>query len=77
MVHSHEFYTLYQNTYLKYTELYGQQVCVFLQKGSFYELYGQQDPVTLNYLNTGKEVLGILGIVIHTCSFSWNSFGVR
>ena len=68
MVHSHDFYNLYQKTYLKYTELYGQQVCVFLQKGSFYEIYGQQDPITQNYLNTGKQILEILGIVIHTYS---------
>jgi len=66
MVHSHDFYTLYQTTYTNYTDLYGQQVCVFLQKGSFYELYGQQDPGTQAQLNTGKQVLEILGIVIHT-----------
>ena len=66
MVHSHDFYSLYQNTYLKYTELYGQQVCVFLQKGSFYEIYGQQDPISQIHMNSGKQILEILGIVIHT-----------
>lgn len=65
MVHSHDFYTLYQKTYEKYTELYGQ-VCVFLQKGSFYEIYGQQDPKTLKQLNTGREVLDLLSLQIHT-----------
>jgi DNA mismatch repair protein MutS len=65
MVHSHDFYTLYQKTYEKYTSLYGQ-VCVFLQKGSFYEIYGQQDPVTLRQLNTGREVLDLLSLQIHT-----------
>jgi DNA mismatch repair protein MutS len=65
MVHSHDFYTLYQTTYKKYTDLYSQ-VCVFLQKGSFYEIYGQQDPKTLNYLNTGREVMEMLSLQIHT-----------
>lgn len=65
MVHSHDFYTLYQTTYEKYTDLYGQ-VCVFLQKGSFYEIYGQQDPKTLKYLNTGREVMEMLSLQIHT-----------
>jgi DNA mismatch repair protein MutS len=65
MVHSHDFYTLYQKTYEKYTALYGQ-VCVFLQKGSFYEIYGQQDPKTLKQLNTGREVLDLLSLQIHT-----------
>lgn len=65
MVHSHDFYTLYQKTYEKYTGLYGQ-VCVFLQKGSFYEIYGQQDPVTLQHLNTGREILDFLSLQIHT-----------
>jgi DNA mismatch repair protein MutS len=65
MVHSHDFYTLYQKTYEKYTALYGQ-VCVFLQKGSFYEIYGQQDSQTLNQLNTGREVLDLLSLQIHT-----------
>jgi DNA mismatch repair protein MutS len=64
MVHSHDFYTLYQQTYTKYTELYGQ-ICVFLQKGSFYELYGQQDPVTKVYLNTGRDVMDMLGLQMH------------
>lgn len=65
MVHSHDFYSLYQKTYEKYTELYGQ-VCVFLQKGSFYEIYGQEDPSTLKQLNTGKEILELLSLQIHT-----------
>jgi DNA mismatch repair protein MutS len=65
MVHSHDFYKLYQTTYKKYTDLYGQ-VCVFLQKGSFYEIYGQQDPKTLKYLNTGREVMEMLSLQIHT-----------
>lgn len=65
MVQSHEFYNLYQQTYLKYTELYGAKVCVFLRKGSFYEFYGQQDPNTLQQLNTAKEVIEQFGIVLH------------
>ena len=66
MVHSAEFYKLYQTTYDTYTQLYGKQVCVFLQKGSFYEVYGQQDPQTGEHLNTGKEILTVMDIVIHT-----------
>jgi DNA mismatch repair protein MutS len=65
MVHSHDFYKQYQTAYEKYTVLYGQ-VCVFLQKGSFYEIYGQQDPKTLKQLNTGKEVMELLSLQIHT-----------
>ena len=57
---------MYQQTYLKYTELYGAKVCVFLRKGSFYEFYGQQDPNTLQQLNTAKEVIEHFGIVLHT-----------
>lgn len=64
MVHSHDFYALYQKAYMKYTELYGQ-VCVFLQKGSFYEIYGQQDPKTQIDLNTGREVMERLSLKIN------------
>lgn len=66
MVHSADFYKLYQTTYTTYTQLYGKQVCVFLQKGSFYEVYGQQDPHTGQHLNTGQEILTLMDIVIHT-----------
>ena len=65
MVHSHDFYNLYQTTYTKYTEQYGKLVCVFLKKGSFYELYGQEDPKTQKQLNSAKEVLELFGIAIH------------
>lgn len=64
MVQSHEFYKQYQDTYNKYTELYGKHVCVFLKKGSFYEFYGQETP-TQEPLNTAKQVMEIFGIVIH------------
>lgn len=65
MVQSKDFYTLYQDTYTKYTEQYGKLVCVFLKKGSFYEFYGQEHPETQQQLNTAKEVLELFGIVIH------------
>lgn len=65
MVHSHNFYNLYQSTYEKYRDLYGNKVCVFLQKGSFFEVYGQEDPATHKHLNTGKEILEYMDIVIH------------
>lgn len=66
MVHSHGFYTQYQDTYKKYAALYGHQVCVFLQKGSFYEFYGQEDPITHEQINTGKQIIDLLGVVCHT-----------
>ena len=64
MVQSPEFYKQYQDTYKKYTELYGKQVCVFLKKGSFYEFYGQETS-TQESLNTAKQVMEIFGIAIH------------
>lgn len=65
MVHSHDFYKLYQETYEKYTKDF-KKVCVFLQKGSFYEIYGQQNPNTKVHLNTGWEVMDMLSLQIHT-----------
>ena len=62
MVHSADFYQLYQTTYENYTELYGKHVCVFLQKGSFYELYGIYDPEKDCYENTVKEVADLLDL---------------
>lgn len=63
MVHSAAFYNLYQRTYETYRDLYGKLVCVFLQKGSFFEIYGQQSPVTQEHLNTGKHILELLELV--------------
>jgi hypothetical protein len=65
MVQSNDFYNLYQETYKKYTELYGKQVCVFLKKGSFYEFYGQQDPKTEEHLNNVKQVVDFFEIALH------------
>jgi len=65
MVHSHDFYTQYQDAYTKYTEQYGKLVCVFLKKGSFYEFYGQEDPKTQQQLNSAKEVMELFGVAIH------------
>jgi DNA mismatch repair protein MutS len=65
MVHSHNFYNLYQDAFEKYQSQYGNLVCVFLQKGSFFEVYGQEDPQTKNPINTGKQILEILGLQIH------------
>jgi DNA mismatch repair protein MutS len=61
MVHSANFYDLYQTTFQTYRDRYGEKVCVFLQKGSFYEFYGQEDPVTYKQLNTGKQIIELLG----------------
>ena len=65
MVHSHDFYNLYQDTYLKYRNIYGEKVAVFLQKGAFYEFYGLQDPETSTHRNTVKEFTDILGCVVN------------
>jgi DNA mismatch repair protein MutS len=62
MVQSQSFYDLYQTTYEKYTEMYGEHVCVFLQKGSFYELYGIYDPVNDKQENTVKEVADLVDL---------------
>lgn len=65
MVHSKDFYKLYQKTFEEYTELYGQQVCVFLQKGSFYEMYGIYNPATDEQENTVKQVADNLGLKLN------------
>ena len=65
MVHSSDFYKLYQDTYIHYKSVYGPKVAVFLQKGSFWEFYGQQDPCTLEHLNTVKEFTDILGCQVN------------
>ena len=62
MVHSQDFYKMYQETFEKYTNLYGAHVCVFLLKGSFYELYGIYDPIQDRYENTVKEVADLLDL---------------
>jgi len=63
MVQSLDFYKQYQEAYIKYTELYGKQVCIFLKKGSFYEFYGQGNDQ--EQLNTAKQVMELFGIAIH------------
>ena len=64
MVHSHDFYKLYQDTYLKYKAIYGSAVAVFLQKGAFYEFYGQQD-ADGNHLNSFKDFTDILSCQVN------------
>jgi DNA mismatch repair protein MutS len=77
MVQSQNFYDLYQSTYEKYTELYGEHVCVFLQKGSFYELYGIYDPVADRQENTVKEVADLLDLrlKVYPCGVSSTKTG--
>jgi DNA mismatch repair protein MutS len=64
MVHSHDFYRLYQDTYLTYKAIYGSSVAVFLQKGAFYEFYGQQD-ADGNHLNSFKDFTDILSCQVN------------
>lgn len=65
MVHSHDFYTQYQSLYTHYRDIYGPRVAVFLQKGSFWEFYGQQDPETHEQRNSVKEFTDILGVQVN------------
>lgn len=64
MVNSPEFYKLYRKTYLKYKEIYGEKVCVFLLKGHFWEFYGTQDPITQEYEDTVKEITDLMGVKV-------------
>ena len=65
MVHSQEFYNQYQSLYTHYRDIYGSRVAVFLQKGSFWEFYGQQDPETHEQRNSVKEFTDILGVQVN------------
>jgi len=65
MVHSHDFYNQYQDTYIQYSATYGPKVAVFLQKGAFYEFYGQQDTETGAHLNSFKEFTDILSCQVN------------
>jgi DNA mismatch repair protein MutS len=65
MVHSQDFYNQYQSLYTHYRGIYGPRVAVFLQKGSFWEFYGQQDPETHAQLNSVKEFTDILGVQVN------------
>ena len=65
MVHSHDFYNQYQDTYVQYVAQYGSKVAVFLQKGAFYEFYGQQDPETGAHLNSFKDFTDILSCQVN------------
>jgi DNA mismatch repair protein MutS len=65
MVHSQDFYNQYQSLYTHYRDIYGPRVAVFLQKGSFWEFYGQQDPETHAQLNSVKEFTDILGVQVN------------
>jgi len=52
----------YRNVWNKYSKIYGTNTAVFLQVGSFYELYDTQDPITgICELNV-KEAVDCLGI---------------
>jgi DNA mismatch repair protein MutS len=65
MVHSQDFYNQYQSLYTHYRDIYGARVAVFLQKGSFWEFYGQQDPETHEQRNSVKEFTDILGVQVN------------
>ena len=67
MVHSKDFYNHYHKIYSEYASLYGPKTIVFYMKGSFYEFYGMQDSVTLDYKDPVKEVCEFLNI---ECTFT-------
>jgi DNA mismatch repair protein MutS len=50
---------------MHYRDIYGPRVAVFLQKGSFWEFYGQQDPETHEQRNSVKEFTDILGVQVN------------
>jgi DNA mismatch repair protein MutS len=52
----------YERAWLKYSKIYGKNTAIFLQVGSFYELYDTQDPDTgITKMNV-KEIVDLLGI---------------
>ena len=53
--------SLYQTLYTKYRPIYGPKTCVFLQVGSFYELYDSVDPQgdTLTPIRKAAELMNI------------------
>lgn len=58
-------YDVYIDFYKKYTALYGNNTCIFLMVGSFYELYDVQDQSGKTECNI-KDVVDILGIQLTT-----------
>jgi DNA mismatch repair protein MutS len=52
----------YRKTWTKYSAIYGPNTAVFLQVGSFYELYDIQDPITGICEMNVKEAVDCLGI---------------
>ncbi len=57
-------YDLYEDFYKKYVEVYGPQTAVFLQVGSFYELYDSLDQTTGQTICNVRDVIDCLGIQV-------------
>ncbi len=55
-------YDLYKSFYDRYRPLYGEQTCIFLLVGSFYELYDSQDPATGETSCNVKDVVDTLSL---------------
>lgn len=55
-------YDEYRKVYLKYKDLYGSQIAVFYQVGSFFELYDVLNKSSAETWCNVKEVIDILGI---------------
>jgi DNA mismatch repair protein MutS len=57
-------YTLYSQLLIEYREKYGEKTVVFLQVGSFYELYATQDPISGHIDSDIKEISDSLGLQV-------------
>jgi DNA mismatch repair protein MutS len=57
-----EMYVEYNELYTTYTKQYGPRTAVFFQVGSFYEIYGIQDPETGQVNNNARELADFLGL---------------
>lgn len=57
-------YERYIEEYKKHSIQYGQQTAIFLQVGSFYELYDIPDPITGHTNTSMKTAVDILGIAL-------------
>ena len=55
-------YLEYNELYTTYTKQYGPRTAIFYCVGSFYEIYGIQDPETGQVNNNARELADILGL---------------
>lgn len=55
-------YSEYQTLYSDYSKQYGRKTAIFMAVGSFYEIYGIQDPETGDINNNAREIADFLGL---------------